>query len=92
MNKPSDECEAFDEIEAMAERAERGEDVSAHFTNHHMAKQRVNIDFPLDLLRQIDADRAERYVRSAAAREHRTALADVVRGTERVIARVVVVM
>ena len=41
---------------AMAERAERGEDVSAHFTNHHMAKQRVNIDFPLDLLRQIDAE------------------------------------
>jgi predicted DNA binding CopG/RHH family protein len=56
MNKPSDKSEALDEIEAVAERAERGEDVSAHFTNRHVAKQRVNIDFPLNLLRQIDAE------------------------------------
>jgi hypothetical protein len=56
MNTPSDKSEAHDEIEAIAERAERGEDVSAHFTNRHVAKQRVNIDFPLDLLRQIDAE------------------------------------
>lgn len=45
-----------DNIENIAERAERGEDVSAHFTNQHQAKQRVNIDFPLALLRQIDAE------------------------------------
>jgi predicted DNA binding CopG/RHH family protein len=56
MNKPPDKSEALDEVEAIAERAERGEDVSAHFTNRHVAKQRVNIDFPLDLLRQIDAE------------------------------------
>jgi len=56
MNTPSDKIEALDEIEAIAERAERGEDVSAHFTNRHVAKQRVNIDFPLYLLRQIDAE------------------------------------
>jgi predicted DNA binding CopG/RHH family protein len=58
MNKLSDKSksDALDEIEAIAERAERGEDVSASFTNRHVAKQRVNIDFPLDLLRQIDAE------------------------------------
>jgi hypothetical protein len=55
MNKPSDKSEALDEIEAIAERAERGEDVSASFTNRPGAKQRVHSDFPLALLRQIDA-------------------------------------
>ncbi len=45
-----------EEIEDIAERAERGEDISAHFTNRHEAKQRVNIDFPLALLREIDAE------------------------------------
>ena len=44
------------EIEEIAERAERGEDISAHFTKRHVAKQRVNIDFPLELLRQIDTE------------------------------------
>jgi hypothetical protein len=44
------------EIEEIAERAERGEDVSAHFTGQYHAKQRVNVDFPLNLLRQIDAE------------------------------------
>jgi len=43
-------------IEEIAERAERGEDVSAHFTGQYRAKQRVNVDFPLHLLRQIDAE------------------------------------
>lgn len=47
---------AIEDIEAIAERAERGEDVSADFTNRHVAKQRVNIDFPLDLLRRIDEE------------------------------------
>ena len=56
MSTPSDKSEPFDATEAIAERAERGEDISAHFTNRHVAKQRVNIDFPLDLLRQIDAE------------------------------------
>ena len=44
------------DIDIIAERAERGEDVSAHFTNRHAAKQRVNIDFPLELLRHIDTE------------------------------------
>ena len=43
-------------IEEIAEMAERGEDVSEHFSGEHNAKQRVNIDFPLNLLRQIDAE------------------------------------
>jgi hypothetical protein len=43
-------------IEEIAERAESGEDVSAHFTGRYRAKQRVNVDFPLNLLRQIDAE------------------------------------
>jgi hypothetical protein len=43
------------DIEDIAERAERGEDVSAHFSQTYSAKQRVNIDFPLALLREIDA-------------------------------------
>jgi hypothetical protein len=44
------------EIEEIAERAESGEDVSGYFTGQHRAKQRVNVDFPLNLLRQIDAE------------------------------------
>ena len=55
MNAKSSKHKDVGEIEALAERAERWEDVSAHFTNQHVAKQRVNIDFPLALLRQIDA-------------------------------------
>lgn len=56
MSRESDKHTFPEDIEAIAERAERGEDVSAHFTNQHIAKQRVNIDFPLGLLRQIDAE------------------------------------
>ena len=44
------------EIEEIAECAEKGEDVSSYFTGQHQAKQRVNVDFPLNLLRQIDAE------------------------------------
>jgi ERCC4-related helicase len=44
------------DIEKIAERAERGEDISAYFTGQHRAKQLVNVDFPLNLLRQIDAE------------------------------------
>jgi len=44
------------EIEEIAERAEKGEDISSHFTGQYRAKQRVNVDFPLNLLRQIDAE------------------------------------
>ena len=56
MKTKPDNPSATDDIEAIAERAERDEDVSAYFTNRHLAKQRVNIDFPLALLRRIDAE------------------------------------
>ena len=45
------------DIEEIARRAQAGEDVSEHFTNKFVAKQRVNVDFPLDLLREIDTER-----------------------------------
>jgi len=44
------------DIEEIAEMAQRGEDVSAYFTGNHIAKQRVFVDFPLHLLRLIDAE------------------------------------
>ena len=56
MNAKSGKPEQVEDIEAIAERAERGEDISAHFTQQYRAKQRVNIDFPLALLRDIDAE------------------------------------
>ena len=56
MSKQRGKHEMTEDIEAIAERAERGEDVSAYFTNQHVAKQRVNIDFPLGLLQRIDAE------------------------------------
>lgn len=52
MDKKQDKLD----IEEIAEMAERGEDVSQHFSGQHSAKQRVNIDFPLNLLREIDAE------------------------------------
>jgi hypothetical protein len=44
------------DIEDIAEKAQRGQDVSKYFTGQHTAKQRVNIDFPLELLKTIDAE------------------------------------
>lgn len=55
MNAKSSQHERGD-MEDIAARAERGEDVSAHFTQKYSAKQRVNIDFPLALLRDIDRE------------------------------------
>ncbi|MEW6366525.1 MAG: hypothetical protein AB1714_18005 [Acidobacteriota bacterium] len=45
-----------DRIEAIADAAQRGEDVSAHFSGKFQAKQRVNVDFPLPFLRLIDQE------------------------------------
>ena len=56
MSEKSTKRKVSEDIETIAERAERGEDISAHFTNRYVAKQRVNIDFPLDLLREIDTE------------------------------------
>lgn len=44
------------DIESIARQAHAGEDVSEHFTGTFVAKQRVNIDFSVSLLRQIDAE------------------------------------
>ena len=56
MNGKSDKPTPSTDIETIAEQAERGEDVSDYFTNQHVAKQWVNVDFPLNLLRQIDTE------------------------------------
>jgi hypothetical protein len=46
----------IENIEEIAEKAQSGQDVSKFFTAQHTAKQRVNIDFPLELLRTIDSE------------------------------------
>lgn len=45
-----------EDIEHIAKKAQRGEDVSEHFTGEHVAKQRVDIDLPLRLLKMIDEE------------------------------------
>jgi len=44
------------DIEEIAEQAEQGRDVSEYFTGRHLAKRRVDIDFPLQLLQAIDTE------------------------------------
>jgi hypothetical protein len=56
MNKKRDETATRPDIEEIAEQASQGHDVSEYFTGQHSAKQHVNIDFPLDLMRAIDAE------------------------------------
>ena len=56
MNKRQDKKLIPSGIEEIAERAMQGIDVSEHFTGQHTAKQYVSIDFPLALLRAIDAE------------------------------------
>jgi hypothetical protein len=53
MNKQSN---SIVDIEEIADKAQRGEDVSAYFTGHHIAKQRISLEFPLQLLRMIGAE------------------------------------
>lgn len=43
-------------LEEIARQAEEGQDVSEYFRGSFQAKQRVNIDFPLELLNQIDSE------------------------------------
>lgn len=46
-----------EEIAEIAELADRGEDISSHFTNNGKIKkpiQRVNVDFTEDMLRELD--------------------------------------
>lgn len=56
MNKKRVKTVAPLDIEEIAERAAQGHDVSEYFTGEHSAKQFVSIDFPLELLRAIDAE------------------------------------
>ena len=44
------------DIEEIAHQAHLGADVSEHFTGNFQAKQQINITFPLELLRSIDAE------------------------------------
>jgi len=53
MKKKSAKLES---IETIADAAQRDEDVSKHFTGKYQAKQRVNVDFPLKLLKMIDEE------------------------------------
>jgi len=56
MSKKHNKTDKPLEIEEIAEQAELGLDVSEHFTGQYSAKQFVSIDFPLELLRAIDAE------------------------------------
>ena len=53
MNRESTEIK---DIEEIAEIAHLGADVSEYFNGHFQAKQQINIAFPLELLRTIDAE------------------------------------
>jgi hypothetical protein len=44
------------ELEEIAQEAHLGGDVSEHFTGKFKVKQNIDVDFPLDLLRSIDAE------------------------------------
>ena len=56
MNNQQSNSSVSPDIEEIAERAERGEDISAYFTGEHTVKQYVHIDFSLTLLRAIDKE------------------------------------
>jgi hypothetical protein len=56
MKRQSTEVTEAQDIEAIAQKAHSGEDVSEHFTGNFQAKQWVDVDFPLELLHHIDAE------------------------------------
>ena len=56
MNKKRAKTVKLQDIEEIAEQAAQGHDVSEYFTGQHSAKQYVSIDFPLELIRAIDAE------------------------------------
>ena len=43
-------------IEAIADQAQDGKDISEHFTGQFQAKQRLDLALPFDLLKSIDAE------------------------------------
>ena len=56
MTKKHDKIPNSITIEEIAERAEKGLDISEHFTGQHSVKKFVSIDFPLELLHAIDTE------------------------------------
>jgi len=42
------------DAEQIAEMADRGEDISAHFTNSFTVVRRVNVDFTAPMLKELD--------------------------------------
>ena len=44
------------DAEQIAEMADRGEDVSSHFTNSFTVVRRVNVDFTAPMLRELDQE------------------------------------
>jgi len=52
----SSESTEIKDIEEIAQQAHAGADVSEHFTGHFQAKQQINVAFPLELLKSIDAE------------------------------------
>ena len=44
------------DAEQIAEMADRGEDISAHFTNSFTVVRRVNVDFTAPMLRELDQE------------------------------------
>jgi uncharacterized pyridoxal phosphate-containing UPF0001 family protein len=52
----SNESTEIRDIEEIAQQAHSGEDISEHFTGHFQAKQQIDVAFPLELLKSIDAE------------------------------------
>lgn len=46
------------DAEKIAEMVDRGEDISAHFTNNFTVVRRVNVDFTAPMLRELDQEAA----------------------------------
>lgn len=44
------------DAEQIAEKADRGEDISANFTNSFTVVRRVNVDFTAPMLRELDQE------------------------------------
>lgn len=44
------------DAEQIAEMADRGEDISSHFTNSFTVVRRVNVDFTAPMLRELDQE------------------------------------
>jgi predicted DNA binding CopG/RHH family protein len=56
MTKKRVRSQSDEQLEEIARQAEQGQDVSEHFSGHFTVKQRINVDFPLELLNQIDSE------------------------------------